>query len=193
MPEEINRDKENAMNITYQIDPLLPPFTNGAVFYTPKRIPSTKNGATSISQDFSPLEVLFLGTTVSPQWDQESELVLQRLMVCQGITTQQCAAWVCEQEPWLFDTSLIDYRSQERVQRGLPPLHHIPEDEAFSLLAHIINLALRHMAQEIITREKEAAACLFSPQILGGKRRLLSLLETTKNWLEQRGENHHQV
>src|SRR5258707_4102057 len=181
------------MSMTYQIDPLLPPFKYGAVFSTPKRIPSTKNSTTPLSQEHSPLEVLFLGTNVSPQWDQEAELVLQRLMVCQGTTTQRCAAWVCEQEQWLFDLSLIHYRSRKRVQQRLPPLHPIPESEAFPILVRMIDQAIEHMTPEIMVREKEAAADLFSPQTLGGKRRLLSLLQTTKSWLVQRGENHHKV
>ena len=193
MPEETNRDKEKTMSIRYQIDPLLPPFKNGAVFYIPKRIPSMKNGTATISQAYSPFEILFFGTNVSPQWDQESELVLQRLMVCQETTIQRCAAWVCEQERWLFDTSLIDYRSQEQVQQGLPPLHYIPESEAFSILTHIIDQAIKYMTQEILAREKEATAGLFSPQILVGKRRLLSLLQATKDLLAQKGKNHTQA
>jgi hypothetical protein len=88
---------------------------------------------------------------------------------------------------------LIDYRSQERAQQGLSPLQHIPESEAFSILTHIIDQAIRHMIPEITAREKEADAGLFSPQTLGGKRRLLSLLQMTKDWLAQRGEHHHQV
>lgn len=171
------------MSIRYQIDPCIPSFVNGAVFYTQTRTPAMKQGTTSDRLQ-PPSDVLFCATNVSPQWNQAAELVLQRLMLCQGSTPQRCAAWICEPGTIVFAPALVEQRDQERAQKGLhPPLLHIPETEALSMLTRFIEQAIMLMQQEIMMRERDAAAGLFSLQTLAGKRRLLSLLQTTREML----------
>ena len=146
-PDEYQRSQREESMLVCQIDPNIPFFMNGAVFYEQIRTPVQQNG--KILYQTQPVsEVLLLGTNVSPMWDQKTELLLERILLCQGTENHRGAGWSFTHGTLLFNPPFVDQRDHDLTQKGIHPPLRISEEEATSMMVQFLGQGIALLEQQ---------------------------------------------
>lgn len=130
-PGEGEEEKPEKSRMKYQLDPGIEGCEQGVVFFT-------NTGE----------EVLFLATTVSPAAKDSSIAIRQILLSAQ----MRRAAWYLQDKQLVANGDWLENLEALRLQQNLPLVEQFPEEEAFQVLAKLVQESIRSIGPRIERR-----------------------------------------